>query len=459
MEEKKMKEKSIIIVLIIILLLCIIGGIIWFISSKKQNVDVAGNDVVSTVVPAAELTEAPAPEPTEAPTPEPTETPIKASESVPIETPIPEKIPVVTQGAETEEQVYQIELIDAGEQKVSAIKIFRDYSGVGLAIANETIKNLPSVVFETTNKEDALGCMKAFEESGAQVKLYIYDKETVTGSEEDTTQEADKVTYVVYMENVGYQKVKAIKEYREFTGLGLAAAKYAIDSAPVVLYIASNEEEAKSLCENLLSIGCTVSVEAMNDEQLEMAKKLQYGDLYYVFLKDMGKNKREVMNAYSGFFGMAGADVEARELSDEVPLTVFVTDNKELSDTLLKALQDAGAVVEIILHENTILPPKEILPEDKKEIATFQIKNSRFDPKMNIMFGGKMLYGNISVGDKVYVVLEDGSAVPFTVRRTYCLDERVDSVQAGDLSALMFEESISSEEAEKAVKIVKRKEA
>jgi len=63
-------------------------------------------------------------------------------------------------------------------------------------------------------------------------------------------------------------------------------------------------------------------------------------------------------------------------------------------------------------------------------------------------------------GYQVYIetVGDKGTEVELVVRRTYCLNECVQSINAGEWSALMFESDIPSDKACQTVKVIKRAE-
>ena len=73
-------------------------------------------------------------------------------------------------GAEEKSQ-YDVNLKDAGAQKVAVIKAVKDLTGLGLGEAKALVDGVPKVVLEGAKKEDAEAAKKALEEAGATVEL------------------------------------------------------------------------------------------------------------------------------------------------------------------------------------------------------------------------------------------------------------------------------------------------
>jgi large subunit ribosomal protein L7/L12 len=73
--------------------------------------------------------------------------------------------------AAEEKSEYDVELKDAGAQKVAVIKAVKDVTGLGLGEAKALVDGVPSKVLEKAKKEDAENAKKALEEAGATVEL------------------------------------------------------------------------------------------------------------------------------------------------------------------------------------------------------------------------------------------------------------------------------------------------
>lgn len=73
--------------------------------------------------------------------------------------------------AADEKSEYDVNLKDAGAQKVAVIKAVKDLTGLGLGEAKALVDGAPKIVLEKAKKEDAESAKKALEEAGATVEL------------------------------------------------------------------------------------------------------------------------------------------------------------------------------------------------------------------------------------------------------------------------------------------------
>lgn len=73
--------------------------------------------------------------------------------------------------AADEKSEYDVNLKDAGSQKVAVIKAVKDLTGLGLGEAKAIVDGVPKVVLEKAKKEDAESAKKALEAAGATVEL------------------------------------------------------------------------------------------------------------------------------------------------------------------------------------------------------------------------------------------------------------------------------------------------
>ena len=75
-------------------------------------------------------------------------------------------------GAAAEEKTeFDVELTEAGDQKVKVIKVVREITGLGLKEAKEVVDGAPKVVKEAASKEEAEEIQKKLEAEGAKVTL------------------------------------------------------------------------------------------------------------------------------------------------------------------------------------------------------------------------------------------------------------------------------------------------
>ena len=70
-----------------------------------------------------------------------------------------------------EETEFDVELTEAGANKVKVIKVVREITGLGLKEAKEVVDGAPKVVKEGASKEEAEEIQKKLEAEGAKVTL------------------------------------------------------------------------------------------------------------------------------------------------------------------------------------------------------------------------------------------------------------------------------------------------
>ncbi len=75
-------------------------------------------------------------------------------------------------GAPVEEKTeFNVELTEAGANKINVIKVVREVTGLGLKEAKDIVDGAPKVVKENASKADAEELKKKLEEAGAKVTL------------------------------------------------------------------------------------------------------------------------------------------------------------------------------------------------------------------------------------------------------------------------------------------------
>ncbi|NPA79889.1 MAG: 50S ribosomal protein L7/L12 [Thermotogae bacterium] len=82
-------------------------------------------------------------------------------------------VPGAAAGAEAQEEEktsFDV-VLTAIDNKIKALKVIREVTGVGLKEAKEMIENLPKVIKEGVSKEEAEEIKKKFEAAGAKVEL------------------------------------------------------------------------------------------------------------------------------------------------------------------------------------------------------------------------------------------------------------------------------------------------
>ena len=76
--------------------------------------------------------------------------------------------------AAEEKTEFDVELTEAGDQKVKVIKVVREITGLGLKEAKDVVDGAPKVVKEQASKEEAEEIKKKLEEVGAKVTLKYF---------------------------------------------------------------------------------------------------------------------------------------------------------------------------------------------------------------------------------------------------------------------------------------------
>ena len=73
--------------------------------------------------------------------------------------------------AEEEKTEFNVELTEAGAEKVKVIKVVREITGLGLKEAKDAVEAAPKVIKEAAAKAEAEDIKKKLEEVGAKVTL------------------------------------------------------------------------------------------------------------------------------------------------------------------------------------------------------------------------------------------------------------------------------------------------
>ena len=73
--------------------------------------------------------------------------------------------------AKEEQTEFNVELKEAGANKIAVIKVVREITGLGLKEAKDLVEGAPKVLKEGVSKADADDMKKKLEEAGAKVEL------------------------------------------------------------------------------------------------------------------------------------------------------------------------------------------------------------------------------------------------------------------------------------------------
>ncbi|MBK2025493.1 50S ribosomal protein L7/L12 [Francisella philomiragia] len=79
--------------------------------------------------------------------------------------------PAAAAEAAEEKTEFDVVLVDAGSNKIAAIKAVRGATGLGLKEAKDAVEGTPFTVKEAASKDEAEALKKQLEEAGAKVEL------------------------------------------------------------------------------------------------------------------------------------------------------------------------------------------------------------------------------------------------------------------------------------------------
>ena len=79
--------------------------------------------------------------------------------------------PAAAGAAAEEKSSFNVNLADAGAQKIAVIKVVKEALGLGLKEAKDLVDAAPKMIKEGMKKEDAEALKKAIEDAGAKVEL------------------------------------------------------------------------------------------------------------------------------------------------------------------------------------------------------------------------------------------------------------------------------------------------
>ncbi len=79
--------------------------------------------------------------------------------------------PAAPAAAKEEQTEFNVELAEAGANKINVIKVVREITGLGLKEAKDLVEGAPKVLKEGVSKADADDMKKKLEEAGAKVAL------------------------------------------------------------------------------------------------------------------------------------------------------------------------------------------------------------------------------------------------------------------------------------------------
>ncbi len=183
----------------------------------------------------------------------------------------------------------------------------------------------------------------------ALIPAWTGNAEGSTGAETEVpegTEEPEsfvtEMLYTVILTDVGAEKIKAIKLYRDVTGAGLAEAKTAVESTPCLLLETSEQAAAEKLRADFEAIGATIAVNIEVADGKELPKE---DGRYMITLLDAGTEKVKVIKAYREATGLGLK--EAKDAVEAAPCIVIEVTNKADAELIAATFTVVGATVEI----------------------------------------------------------------------------------------------------------------
>ena len=155
----------------------------------------------------------------------------------------------------------RVMLKDAGANKIMAIKVTREVTGLGLADAKKLVESAPIMV-KDASPEEAAKIVKAFAAVGAKAEITSINGQTITPAPAIPVPTSGEGAYRVTLESFGENKIMTIKIVRGATGLGLADTKKLVESAPVVIKELDGAG-ANALVKSLEAIGAKAKAELL----------------------------------------------------------------------------------------------------------------------------------------------------------------------------------------------------
>lgn len=231
------------------------------------------------------------------------------------------------------ETLYTVTLTELGPEKIKAIKLYRDFTGAGLAEAKNAVESTPCLLIETTDKAEAELVKAEFEAIGSTVTVNFDVVESTEVSE-------DAEAYVVSLIDAGAEMVKVIKAYRETTGCGLKEAKDAVESTPCTVIEVADKVEAERIAATFTEVGATVEISVIGENSSETPGVPQTPEATPTPVPARVKSAEEL--AFEARFATYTSDKQMTEEDGKILADVLLTCWKELDLETLK-LYDADA--------------------------------------------------------------------------------------------------------------------
>jgi large subunit ribosomal protein L7/L12 len=152
---------------------------------------------------------------------------------------------------------YVVFLHDPGSKKIEAIKIVRNYTGLGLKEAKELVESAPRTVCSGISREAAENMKTELDHAGALAEITGGSAFGWSPKDSDSSP-----GYAVILVDLGPQKIEVIKVIRAYTDLGLKEAKDLAESAPGTVCSGVTREVAEDMKRDLENAGATAQIKS-----------------------------------------------------------------------------------------------------------------------------------------------------------------------------------------------------
>lgn len=252
---------------------------------------------------------------------------------------------------------FDVVLVDAGTNKIEAIKVVRTATGLGLAESKKLIDEVPSTIEHGVDFATAEALRKELTAIGATVEVRPLDGVAPSAGGGATPAAVTEVARVdVFLLSAGTSKIQVIKALRDnVPGLGLAEAKALADSAPAVVRADVERAEGQTLLDALTKAGgsaelrlpgTTTAVNLPPATPPPAAPPTPAPPTCFdVVLVAKGANSIGVVKAVREITGLGLK--EAKDLVDAAPKTVLTCVSRDQAEGSRMHLTDAGASAEV----------------------------------------------------------------------------------------------------------------
>ena len=182
---------------------------------------------------------------------------------------------------------------------------------------------------------------------GASVAMKVLKKKGIAprqnGNQTPVASRSGK--YKVRLNDAGHEKIKAIKEYREFTGEGLKEAKDMIEAAPCIMLETEDYQKACRMVEIFRGIGADVTIIGDDNNTSEYSSSYSQSQTYKVYLHNDGGEKVKAIKVYRDYTGEGLK--ESKDKIDSAPCTMLVTTDYQKARRMADEFGAFGASVSI----------------------------------------------------------------------------------------------------------------